>query len=1357
MDREEAEDTPPTSEGQGSRSPDLGAGSRSPKAIKELKRLKAILDAIKDQKNITSDEGHSWKYRLPPRGLIAEDYTLYTANGRCPYADKCIEAHSPDELEEWRERFKFKRQQLQMAKDKHLHGNTYPEQLMEKLLTAEYPKSVMVASVDYAKVIVNSDLKVNMISKNISVGPKKTQKYQNLEPHCQEWKNPEITINRPGEYVYRVKVVFKTDIYGAFRQTLVFDFGSEPVLSRDMHVESAPVTDTEKVLTPDDDKSLELLKKYSLPEMSKFRFSEHLMQFNITTSLQLVNRFLLMPGSLSTAKFAQDGELFARMKLEDDLSVDSVAGRLILKSTNLVYEAVIEDRGKNFIFLRLSRECVEELELTCDQEFSVEVQFQLNRLHFCEMHHAVDALSTLDIVFPDTEILNKLPSVDDWKWKEDVGEKTNENQREAIMKCAAYSHMALPPLLIVGPFGTGKTYTLAQCAKHVLLEPETRILICTHSNSAADIYIKEFLHPSVEEGNEAARPLRVYYRHRWRQTVSHTVLLYCFFTHIFLDEAAQALECDMLIPLSLAGPKTRVVLAGDHMQMSPEAFSDFARQQQFHKSLLERLYDMYPDNSPCKVMLCENYRANRAIIEFTSELFYDNKLKASKDPIAHSIYEVIEQVEHLQKHWPADWGEFDENSICVVAPYSDQVMHIRSELRKRKMFKIAVERVVNVQGKQFRVIVMSTVRTRHTCSTDASATDKLDLGFLSNIKLLNTAITRAHKVWEYYLEVCNDNNSFFGMTGPHLRSLLNNVEMTKTYNLNPLAPEFIPKAVYPGQQGQPVFMAPHAAQVGWAGGTNAYRGLPQQMVYPSPYMPMPLYPGYAGFHPYYGPMVYRHPALYQQGLMGKGTGRGALGRQMGSHKPKVPAQQPNLPLQRDDDEKGESLRAEQTPPQGTPPKQIATTPVTTVTSMPGVLGTTPPKKGTSHKKYVAVPVNPRVPGMPMYPPYYGYPPYLMHPPEDPRLMPMGMPQAPYYYAYPPNVPRGHYPYMIPQPVQVQIPRQSGSGSLSPASSSDDRIRRTSGSSPTGSSHSDPLSVSPGSSASQQHAQHIQLLPNVVHVPSHLLYPTHNSANNSRSSTPVQSSSPGPPQVPVRDSPRNSQGEIEFPQRRHYSGPRPVSQSPSYSSQSSHESSASPTLNGEQSFTVAKTDTKTSSRISQRLVVKTESRSNTKASKPLTLNTNLNPQTTGFSQLFKDELGTPTEVANIVRMMDEEENVEDVNDEELSSRTADRLFRQEAMHQSKPSPPTGRLYLHLPVRPGPEDMPVQPPGTLPHQLPMHRDIHEMEFDPALLEPQTPMTPAGFHTPNIDLNTDPLEILRHLNINNDNLNRSTHGHF
>lgn len=35
-----------------------------------------------------------------------------------------------------------------------------------------------------------------------------------------------------------------------------------------------------------------------------------------------------------------------------------------------------------------------------------------------------------------------------------------------------------------------------------------RVLICTHSNSAADLYIKDYLHPYVEAGNPHARPLR---------------------------------------------------------------------------------------------------------------------------------------------------------------------------------------------------------------------------------------------------------------------------------------------------------------------------------------------------------------------------------------------------------------------------------------------------------------------------------------------------------------------------------------------------------------------------------------------------------------------------------------------------------------------------------------------------------------------------------------------------------------------------------------------------------------------------------------------------------------------------------
>lgn len=127
------------------------------------------------------------------------------------------------------------------------------------------------------------------------------------------------------------------------------------------------------------------------------------------------------------------------------------------------------------------------------------------------------------------------------------------------------------------------------------------------------------------------------------------------------------------------------------------------------------------------------------------------------------------------------------------------------------MAGISVERVLNVQGKQFRAVFLSTVRTRKTCSNKP---ENSDYGFLSNSKLLNTAITRAQslvsvvgdpvalcsigrcrKVWERFIETCHQNKSLFGITWQTLKLQLDGVELRKTYVLNPLAPEFIPRAL----------------------------------------------------------------------------------------------------------------------------------------------------------------------------------------------------------------------------------------------------------------------------------------------------------------------------------------------------------------------------------------------------------------------------------------------------------------------------------------------------------------------------------------------------------------------------------
>jgi hypothetical protein len=54
------------------------------------------------------------------------------------------------------------------------------------------------------------------------------------------------------------------------------------------------------------------------------------------------------------------------------------------------------------------------------------------------------------------------------------------------------------------------------------------------------------------------------------------------------------------------------------LQLSPELFSQFAKERNLHVSLLERWYDHYPTTFPCKILLCENYRAHEAIIQVSS-------------------------------------------------------------------------------------------------------------------------------------------------------------------------------------------------------------------------------------------------------------------------------------------------------------------------------------------------------------------------------------------------------------------------------------------------------------------------------------------------------------------------------------------------------------------------------------------------------------------------------------------------------------------------------------------------------------------------------------------------------------------
>lgn len=61
------------------------------------------------------------------------------------------------------------------------------------------------------------------------------------------------------------------------------------------------------------------------------------------------------------------------------------------------------------IYLRLSSTTVSAFKLKPDSDFYCEVQFQLNRVPYCEWHYAIDKISDYKIIFPETYLEPSIP------------------------------------------------------------------------------------------------------------------------------------------------------------------------------------------------------------------------------------------------------------------------------------------------------------------------------------------------------------------------------------------------------------------------------------------------------------------------------------------------------------------------------------------------------------------------------------------------------------------------------------------------------------------------------------------------------------------------------------------------------------------------------------------------------------------------------------------------------------------------------------------------------------------------------------------------------------------------------------
>ncbi|XP_015737379.1 helicase with zinc finger domain 2 isoform X1 [Coturnix japonica] len=703
----------------------------------------------------------------------------------------------------------------------------------------------------------------------------------------------------------QVEISLECCTLGIFEQWVVFDFGSRPVLMKKLKVRvgrrDAPQhvptgrrsgrtvnfvrwNRGNRIIIPSvvrTSEDMDLLAKYKPAALSldsqhegsacavitrlnyrermhSFLFREEEAEQALIAKLNLrvlISLTSMMQNLSMGMKVAQAGELFAEVPTPYNLSPDTDEGYLLNRSVptallaldppedNRVYEVSVENKAttEKTIWLQIPKRCCSELNLKPNTSQNVEIQFQIDQLLFRQWHQAVDRLLDEKLVLPDVASC----SIPCCLRQPQTG---NSKQKLAIsfITGQATSKRQVPPLLIYGPFGTGKTFTLAMATLEVIRQPNTRVLICTHTNSAADIYIREYFHKYVINGHPWAVPLRIISSDRPISLTDPTTQMYCcltkdqrffryptqeeidrhqiiittsmlsknlkvapgYFTHIMIDEAAQMLECEALIPLSYATFETRIVLAGDHMQITPKLFCVGDGQSADH-TLLNRLFQFYQKEKhevamKSRIIFNENYRSTAGIIEFVSKHFYigkGNAIHASGNIPAHpeiyplmfchvpgvaerdmsmmswhnasEITQVVEKVEEIYQKWPYEWGAQDLKRICVVS-HGTQVSAIRQELRKKQLLDVVVENYENLPGREFRVIIISTVHTSDSLRVSASH----NLEFFNEARVLNTIMTRAQsqviavgdavalcshgqcsKVWKRFIQECIEKGS----------------------------------------------------------------------------------------------------------------------------------------------------------------------------------------------------------------------------------------------------------------------------------------------------------------------------------------------------------------------------------------------------------------------------------------------------------------------------------------------------------------------------------------------------------------------------------------------------------------------
>jgi superfamily I DNA and/or RNA helicase len=274
------------------------------------------------------------------------------------------------------------------------------------------------------------------------------------------------------------------------------------------------------------------------------------------------------------------------------------------------------------------------------------------------------------------------------------------------------------------------------------------------------------------------------------------------FNTLFFDEASQALEAISWIPLLKCN---RVIFSGDHFQLPPVVKSAKAKQEGLDKTMLDRCTKI----DAISTLLNRQYRMHQHIMQFSNAYFYNNELEADatvKDTllslnedvdILHIPVELVDtagcsfdEVQNpetlslsnkgeadlvfkhlellLQQYQNA--GETTKLDIGIISPYKEQRELLKESLQnfdysQYLVNELDVKTIDGFQGEERDVIYISLVRSNPNS----------EIGFLSDIRRMNVALTRAkkklvvimdtatignHPFYKAFIEYCETNNFY---------------------------------------------------------------------------------------------------------------------------------------------------------------------------------------------------------------------------------------------------------------------------------------------------------------------------------------------------------------------------------------------------------------------------------------------------------------------------------------------------------------------------------------------------------------------------------------------------------------------